>query len=246
MTMMSRSKFWATAFAVAAMAVGIGRAQADIIRSAVFTSDHCTGGCGVSTTNPGALLTVTDHENGTLDFSIQTAPNYVIVGSGFEASFAFNLVGNPTITYSSIIPTLTYSIPGGISPQQNAGSLMVDGFGNFEYGIDVINNGFGNNAGSTLSFRISGAGLDITDLAELSTGGSPPAFFALDVAHTVGGVTTTGAIDISLVLTPGQQCFPGPCTTAIPEPGSLMVLGTTLIVLGGISYVIRRRREDEV
>lgn len=243
--MTAGSKILVTAFAVAAMAVGIGRAQADIIRSGVFTSDHCTGGCGVSATNPGALLTVTDHQNGTLDFTIQTAPNYVIIGSGFQASFAFNLIGNPTITYSSIIPPGTYSIPGGISPQQNAGSLMVDGFGNFEYGIDVINNGFGNNAGSTLSFSISGTGLDITDLAELSTGGSPPAFFALDVAHTVGGVTTTGAIDISLVLTPGQQCFPGPCTT-IPEPSSLAVFGATLIALGGISYIMRRRRKDEV
>src|SRR4051794_5855293 len=208
------------------MAVGIGKAQADITLSGTFTSDHCSpvtngvGSCGVSAINPGALLTVTDHQNGTLDFNIQTAPNYVIIGSRFQASFAFNLAGNPTITYSNITPTLTYSIPGGNAlQQQSAGSLMVDGFGNFEYGIDVISNGFGNNAGSTLSFSITGAGLDITDLAELSTGGSPPAFFALDVAHTVGSVTTTGAINLLGGLTPGQQCFPGPCTTAdVPEP----------------------------
>jgi hypothetical protein len=245
---MTRFGLLAAALAtVGAMAVGMGEARAVIIESGVFTSDHCSpvtngvGSCGVSTTNPGALVTITDLGTGTLNFTIQTAPNYVIMGSGFDASFAFNLVGNPTITYSGITPSAPYSIPNVVGTnQQNAGSLKVDGFGNFEYGLEVTNNGFGNNAGHTLSFSISGIGLDITDLVELSTGGSPPAFMALDVGVVSNNGATTGPIDMSLAPTPGQQCFPGPCTQQdVPEPASLAIFGSAVVGFG----LLRWRRK---
>lgn len=82
-------------------------ANADIIATGTFTSDHCDGGCGPQTGGFGSI-TATDHENGTIDISILLFNQNTFVNGGQDVTFGFNLlptVGGPTITYSNLDTT---------------------------------------------------------------------------------------------------------------------------------------------
>jgi hypothetical protein len=207
-------------------------AQADIVRSGIFTSDHCTGGCGPQT-GGFATITATDHENGIIDISIAFNNNNSFANGGQDVVFGFNLIGDPTITYSGLNTTL-FEVPGGTganSLTQSAGTLHANGFGNFEYGIDLTTSGASTFVGNQ-TFSISGTGLDITDFAQLSSGGDVNAYFALDILSGTTG--RTGFVDLSTVLTPTQQ-------SAVPEPATwaMMILG-----FFGVGFMAYRRRNQ--
>lgn len=147
-------------------------------------------------------------------------------------------MGNPTITYSNLQQTAggtDFVLPVGNT--QNAGVLHVDGTGDFEYGLDVVpNGGTPTAAGSFLSFMISGLGLDLADLNELSTGANGGQIMAADIFSGTTG--NTGAVDITpfLVINPLVEVL---------EPSSLALLGSCLIGLGLIGSFLRWRRRDE-
>src|ERR1051325_2517515 len=86
-----------------AAALAISPASATIVTYQI-TSEHCTGGFlgGLS-----SLCTVTVNDaGGNLAFSIDlTSSNSGLVRTGFDGSFAFNLAGDPVITYSAITAT---------------------------------------------------------------------------------------------------------------------------------------------
>jgi len=214
-----------------------------------FTSDHCTGGCLQGQGFAGTISVLdnglgTGGAVGTLTFNIQLANGNLFVGSGFDASFGFNLIGNPIIAYSGITfsgqPGTTFVVApspvgSGVSPpNQAAGVLSMDGTGDFEYGLDVHPNGLSGNAGNFLTFSISAPNLDYTDLAEKNNQNQ---FMAIDIYSGTTG--NTGAIDLSVAPTPGQQCVN--CTST-PEPSSLLVLGTVLSAAGLFGYGKSRKR----
>jgi hypothetical protein len=233
-------KFLLTSAALLALAVP---AHADVVRSGFLTSDHCTGGCGPQ---PGGFgkITATDHENGTIDILVALNNNNKFVGTGFPLSFGFNLDPNTTITYSNL--TAGFVVADGFNIgmatgnlSQNAGSYGQDGFGTFEYGVDWTGSGGSGTLTSTLSFTISGTGLDITDFAQLSSNppGGDKAYFVADIISGTNfgsdGKGNTGLVDLSTVLEVN------PLTPPVPEPSTWAMM---LIGFLGVGLFGMRRR----
>lgn len=210
------------AFALASVA---GVAQADPIQYNL-TQDNCTGGCNP---NPGSSMgTIVLTQNGTNDVQVTVTlvDPLEFMSSGLDATIAFNLTGLPTISTSGL--NTNFSLDSS-----SAGSYHMDGFGYFDYGIGLTTGTGASNAvdASPLTFDItcSSCGLTTGDFANLSTGGSSPAYFAVDVYNpspTNGNTGAIGAVD--------------PGTTVVPEAGTLSLLGTGLLGLFGLALYRRR------
>ena len=195
---------------------GAGRADTQTFQ---FTSDHCTNGCLTGQTSGGSV-TVSEVGAGVLSFAVNLLNGNQFINSGFEASFGFNLVGDPTIAYSNITPG-SFTIPGTLDPSQAAGSLHMDGTGTFDYGLEATGNGGSDPNGTSLTFLITAAGLTLASLQANAIG----QFFAADI---ISGTTGwTGGIDASL--------------SSVPLPPAALLFGTALVGMGVLG---RRRRKD--
>ena len=223
------------ALLLAALAIAATvEAQADTVGTGIFRSDHCTNLCGPQP-NGFATITATDHENGTIDISIAFLNNNHFANGGQQVVFGFNLLGDPTITYSGLDATL-FSIPGVIPVnQQNAGALTADGFGVFEYGVEGL--WAGSNGPSSLSFSISGTGLTLASFAELSTNppGDTQAFMALDIFSGTNG--RTGFVDLSGGPTP----FDNP--PEVPIPGAVWLFASGVAGFVGLQRYRKRKQK---
>jgi len=181
----------------------------------LLTSDHCTGGCGPQTGGFGQIV-VSDLGGDVLHFAATLFNSNKFVQTGLDLTFAFNLLGTPSITYSSL--TAGWNIGGGSNPQI-AGSYHMDGTGFFQYGVIWGGGaGGGNGTAGPLAFDIAAAGLTLASLTTNADG----QLFAVDILSGTTG--NTGAVDASL--------------TAVPEPSALFLVGTALL---GIGYSLRNR-----
>jgi hypothetical protein len=189
-----------------------------------LTSDHCSGGGCLGTATSAGTVSVTDNGNGSLTFAVALNGGFQFVSTGFQTDFGFNLSPSPTITYSGV--TSGFAATGG-SPQ-SAGTLMMDGAGQFGYGITctACGNGGSNPQAGPLNFTIAAAGLTLASLAQNANG----QFFAVDL---IGAGGRTGAVDASVC----QSNCGGP-PNSVPEPQTLALIGLGLIGLAGI----RKRR----
>lgn len=191
-----------------------------------FTLDHCTGGCG---TAPFGTVDVTQKAGNTVNIAVSLIPGDEFVSTGFPGSFAFDLIGNPTITVSNLT--------GGWSlVSTSAGNLKFDGFGNLDYALTCgspacSGNGGGHGYAGPLSFDVTAAGLTPASFQELSRlpPGSEHAYFVADILGSLGN---TGPVGATLSQTQ---------TSATPEPSSMLLLGTGVGLLG-FSCFRRRRR----
>jgi hypothetical protein len=185
-----------------------------------LTLDHCTGGCG---TAPFGTIDVTQNGANTVNVVVSLTSGDKFVNTGFAGSFAFDLIGNPTISLSNL--TAGWSLLS-----TTAGTLHFDGFGNLDYALvcDICGSGGSNPFSGPISFDVTAAGLTPGSFKELSTlpPGSEQAYFVADIIGTTG---RTGPVGATLDPTP------------VPEPSALLLFGAGGFLLTLSS--LRRRKK---
>jgi hypothetical protein len=195
-------------------------AQADVFN---LTSCHITGGCPA-----GPFGTVTLTQQGSdvkFDVVLDDGNLFVETGAGAGALFLFNDT-NTLHTVTNITATLngvdvTASVTGGLSGSINNPSFMADGTGFFTAKVECTNSSTCNGAAgpdfNDLHFTVTNA-----TIAQLTTANAAGNIFVADIlcgAAETGCAGLTGPVDVN--------------TPAIPEPTTLLLVGTALAGLGG-------------
>jgi hypothetical protein len=186
----------------------------------VQTSDHCTGGCGITANN---FITVSDTVANTVGITAQLGTGWAFLKTG---------AGDATLAFSSTFNNLVLAVQTagyGVHTPSPAGSLQLDGlfFPASAYGVDCTGCGPGASSpvGRVINFTVSLAGLTATTFVNalrLATGDNTTnSVFAADVLSPNG---RTGIIDFSL--------------SAVPLPPAMLLFGSALLGMG----LLRRRR----
>ena len=250
-----RPKFVALAVVGAlAGAFGTSTAKADLIFQGVVT----IGGTGLGAVD--TILTMQSHGSGTVESgqvswgNCTPGPCTNVVTPdpnppGFTPAGSTDMTGlNHTIAVSDTGWTGTQSLGIVFNPQE-------PGVGSGNNNITL------NNLVMTIYNDTTGATVFTApwldgplSLAGLTGTGNSGYLFALNAIETDELLSSgaTGADRIGLLAYAtnaqgGPETFFGTVVALpVPEPNSSAILGTTLLALAGISYVVRRRRENDL
>jgi PEP-CTERM motif len=202
-------RFYAAVAVTALMITGAAEsAKADLVYD--LTVDHCTGGCNPG--SPGTSMGTVDlKQNGTGDVlvTVDLVSPLEFVNTGLQNTIDFNLGSIVSGVTAANFSNGNFSLTSG-----NAGSLHFDGFGDFQYSIQLNEaQGAGGAQASPLSFDILATGLTESSFTTNAGGW----FFGVDVYNTANGNT-------------------GPTGTGgaspVPEPGTIGLLGAALVGIG--------------
>jgi len=230
--MFKRRFAYSTALVMAILGVALiataTPAQADTFN---LTSCHFSSGCPTAGTSFG---TVTLTQSGTsvlFDVVLNDGNLFVQTGAGGKSFFLFNdslsgsEVQNITVTLDGT--DVTSAIAGGVSGTTGT-SIHADGAGDFTASVgcnvDADCNGASGTDANDLHFTVTNA-----TLAQLEVANASGNFFVADILCGQVGCTggPTGLVDVN--------------TPAVPEPTTLLMVGTALAGLGG---AWRRRRSQ--
>ena len=207
-----------------AMFLGIVSIPASADTIFTLNTSACSSGCSVL---PAGTVELQQNGTNTVLVTVSLASDYSFRASpdSNHHSFVFDLNSGVTGVSASNIT----SGPASQTFSFGSGTFKDAGLGNFQYGLEctTCSKGVPQNPTQTLSFDLFGNGL--TEASFISNGSY---FFGVDVVgiDSAAGSGLTGNIGAT---GPGD-----PVTPAVPEPSSLLLLGTGLTAMGGI---VRRK-----
>jgi hypothetical protein len=177
-----------------------------------LTLDHCTGGCGPAGTIFGTVSLTQNGAN--VDITVHLNSPYVFANTGAadNQAFKFNATG---VVLGDI--TVNQTVPGQ-TLIADTGAFNGDGTGPFTFGIacSTCGGGLSSAFSNDIVFHVANA-----SIADLTGANSSGINFVADIGNPLTG--NTGPI--------------GSVPPSVPEPASIVLLGSALAGLG----LVRKR-----
>ena len=201
---------WALFLSFAAIGAGLITTSSAETISYSLTSDDCTGGCG---TSPFGTVTVSSISPTAVSVDLTLTAGELFAQTTAGDALLFDIVGNPSIVVSNLTPMFT------ATQTASGGNIHADGTGYWEYSIDCTGCGTGISSPTSsgpLQFDVTAAGgITPSSFVQNASG----LFFATDIMGTTGHTGDVAA--------PAGDPF-----SAVPEPTSVAILASSLLMLG--------------